>query len=148
MSELVDRYSTEQGADHHHRALLVGLFVLDFLTIHPFVDGNGRLSRLLGTRLLSEAGYGVGRYVSLEGLVYERRDDYDDALAASTAGWQDGAHDPWPWLGFLVDVLADAYEAFAACVADHRSGVTSSPATGTTQLPNQTLGEPKLNNRR
>jgi Fic family protein len=90
MSELVDRYSTEQGADHH-RALLVGLFVLDFLTIHPFVDGNGRLSRLLGTRLLSEAGYGVGRYVSLEGLVYERRDDYDDALAASTAGWQDGA---------------------------------------------------------
>ncbi len=102
----------------------MGLFALDFLTIHPFVDGNGRLSRLLSTRLLSEVGYGVGRYVSLEGLIYERRDAYYDALAASTAGWQDGMHDPWPWLSFFVEVLADAYEIFAARVADQRSGTT------------------------
>ena len=124
MSELVDRYCIEQGTGRNHRALLVGLFALDFLTIHPFVDGNGRLSRLLSTRLLSQAGYGVGRYVSLEGVIYERRDAYYDALAASTAGWQDGAHDPWPWLKFFVDVVADAYEAFAARAADHRSGTT------------------------
>jgi Fic family protein len=124
MSELVDRHRAEQGAGRHHEALLVGLFALDFLTIHPFIDGNGRLSRLLSTRLLSEVGYGVGRYVSLEGLVYERRDAYYDALAASTAGWQDGTHDPWPWLRFFVDLVADAYEAFAARAADHRSGIT------------------------
>jgi Fic family protein len=124
MSELVDRYRAEQGSGRHHRALLVGLFALDFLTIHPFVDGNGRLSRLLSTRLLSEVGYGVGRYVSLEGLIYERRDAYYDALAASTVGWQDGSHDPWPWLSFFVEVIAHAYETFAARAADHRSGVT------------------------
>src|SRR5216683_1314366 len=124
ISELVDRYSIEQGTGRHHRVLLVGLFALDFLTVHPFVDGNGRLSRLLSTRLLSQAGYGVGRYVSLEGLIYERRDDYYDALAASTAGWQDSTHDPWPWLCFFVDVVADAYEALAVRAADHRSGVS------------------------
>ena len=124
MSELVDRYRAEQSSGRHHRALLVGLFALDFLTIHPFVDGNGRLSRLLSTRLLSEVGYGVGRYVSLEGLIYERRDAYYDALAGSTVGWQDGSHDPWPWLSFFVEVVAHAYETFAARAADHRSGVT------------------------
>lgn len=124
MSELVDRYRAEQGSGRHHRALLAGLFALDFLTIHPFVDGNGRLSRLLSTRLLAENGYGVGRYVSLEGLIYERRDAYYDALAGSTAGWQDGCHDPWPWLSFFVEVVAHAYETFAARAADHRSGVT------------------------
>lgn len=124
MSELVDRYCIEQGTGRYHRVLLVGLFALDFLTIHPFVDGNGRLSRLLSTRLLSQAGYGVGRYVSLEGVIYERRDAYYDALAASTAGWQDSTHDVWPWLSFFVDVLADAYVAFAARATDHRSGMT------------------------
>jgi Fic family protein len=121
-ADLADRYRAEQDGGHHHHALLVGLFALDFLTIHPFADGNGRLARLLSTRLLSEVGYGVGRYVSLEGLLYERRDAYYDALAASTAGWHDGTHDPWPWLGFFVDVLAGAYESFAARAADRRSG--------------------------
>jgi Fic family protein len=124
VSELVDRYCIEQGTGRHHRVLLVGLFALDFLTIHPFVDGNGRLSRLLTTRLLSQVGYGVGRYVSLEGLIYERRDAYYDALGASTAGWQDGTHNPWPWLSLFVDVVADAYEALAARAAAHRSGIT------------------------
>jgi hypothetical protein len=123
-SDLVDRYGFEQETGRHHRVLLVGLFALDFLTIHPFVDGNGRLSRLLSTRLLSQVGYDVGRYVSLEGVIYGRRDAYYDALAASTAGWQEGTHDPWPWLRFFVDVIAEAYEAFAARAADHRSGVT------------------------
>jgi Fic family protein len=124
MAELADRYRAEQHGGHHHHALLVGLFALDFLTIHPFADGNGRLARLLSTRLLSQVGYGVGRYVSLEGLLYERRDAYYDALAASTVGWHDGTHDPWPWLGFFVDVLADAYELFAARATDRRSGVS------------------------
>lgn len=123
-SELVARYLAARPLGEHHRILLAGLFTLDFLTIHPFTDGNGRISRLLSTRLLSEAGYGVGRYVSLEGLIYERRDAYYDALGASTGRWHEGVHDPWPWLRFFVEVIADAYEAFARRAADHRSGVT------------------------
>lgn len=127
LSELVDRYGAAQLAGHHHPALLAGLFALDFLTIHPFVDGNGRVSRLLSTHLLAEVGYGIGRYVSLEGLVYGRRDAYYDALGASTAGWQDGTHDPWPWLRFFVEVVADAYEVFTARAAN--AGTRSSAGT-------------------
>ncbi len=103
VTELIERYLAAVGGDHHP-VLLDGLFMLDFLTIHPFVDGNGRVSRLLTTRLLSETGYGVGRYISIEGLVYVWRDDYYDALAASTARWHEGSHDPWPWLRFFVGV--------------------------------------------
>jgi Fic family protein len=124
LSELIDRYRAEQVAGHHHRVLIAGLFALDFLTIHPFVDGNGRLSRLLSTYQLSDVGYSVGRYVSLEQLVYQRRDAYYDALGASTIGWQNGTHDPWPWLEFFVDHIADAYELFGARAADHRSGIS------------------------
>jgi Fic family protein len=123
-SELVARYLAARTSGDYHSILLAGLFTLDFLTIHPFTDGNGRISRLLSTRLLSEADYRVGRYVSLEGLIYGRRDAYYDALGASTGGWHEGAHDPWPWLSFFVDVIADAYETFARRAADHRSGVT------------------------
>lgn len=122
--ELIERYLAAVAAGDHHPALLDGLFVLDFLTVHPFVDGNGRVSRLLTTRLLSETGYGVGRYISIEGLVYERRDAYYDALDASTDGWHEGDHDPWPWLRFFVDVLADAYQRFAARAEGRRSGET------------------------
>lgn len=124
LAELVERYLECQEGGRHHHVLVAGLFVLDFLTIHPFVDGNGRLARLLSTFLLAESGYGIGRYVSLEGLVYERRDDYYESLASSTAGWHEGVHDPWPWLAFFVDVLADGYETFARRAAEHRSGAT------------------------
>lgn len=124
VSELVERYGIERYGDRHHRVLLVGLFVLDFLVIHPFVDGNGRVSRLLASHLLSDAGYGVGRYVSIESLTYARRDDYYEALAASASGWHESAHDPWPWLKLFVETVAEAYEAFAERAADHRSGAT------------------------
>ena len=124
LTELTDRGRLAAAAGLHHRVLLAGLFALDFLTIHPFVDGNGRLSRLLSTYQLVQAGYGVGRYVSLERLVYDRRDEYYDALGASTGGWHQSAHDPWPWLSFFVDILASAYEDFATRAAEHRSGVT------------------------
>lgn len=77
------------------------------------MDGNRRTSRLLGRRLLTWVGYGVGRYASLEGLVYEGRDAYYDALAASTTGRQHTTHDPWPWLGSLSRWPAEAYETVA-----------------------------------
>ena len=84
-------------------------FVLDFLCIHPFRDGNGRISRLLTLLALYQHGYEVGRYVSLERLVEESRDDYYDVLQRSSDGWHDGKHDLEPWLHFFLGQTRRAY---------------------------------------
>lgn len=111
-AELVERYLAERQADHHHPLLLVGLAILDFLVIHPFEDGNGRIARILTNALLDDAGYGVARYVSLEQLVASTEQEYYASLLASTHGWHDARHDPWPWLGYFVHQVADAYALF------------------------------------
>jgi Fic family protein len=71
----------------------------------PFEDGNGRVARVLTNALLAEVGYGVARYVSLEQLIAESADDYYATLLASTHGWHQSAHDPWPWLRYVVGLL-------------------------------------------
>lgn len=119
--ELIDRYRDAMTAKTHHPVLLVGLFVLDLLTIHPFADGNGRVVRALTNALLDDAGYTVGKYVSLEQLIAETADDYYEALLKSTHGWHERANDPWPWLIYFVDVLARAYERFEQGAAADRS---------------------------
>jgi len=96
----------------HHRLLVIGAYVLDFLCIHPFLDGNGRMSRLLTTMLLYRAGYGVGRYVSLERVIEGSKDGYYGALRASSNAWHEGAHDPWPWLSYFLGTVTAAYGAF------------------------------------
>lgn len=106
--------------------LLVGLFILDLLIIHPFDDGNGRVARALTNALLAEAGYGVGRYVSLEQLIAESADDYYQALLDSTHDWNDHANDPLPWLAYFTNLLARGYGRFAEGVATDRSGGTKS----------------------
>ena len=89
--------------------VLVPLVILDFLCIHPFPDGNGRMARLLTLQLLYHFDYQVGRYVSLERIIEESRDTYYEALARSSRGWHDHAHDPHPWLGYFWGVLIRAY---------------------------------------
>ena len=123
-AELVDRYREAVATGRHHPVLLVGLFVLDLLTIHPFTDGNGRVVRALTNGLLDEAGYTVGRYVSLEQLIAESADDYYAALLASTHGWHEQTNDPWPWLAYFVGVLARGYQRFEKRAASHRSSST------------------------
>lgn len=110
--ELVDRYNDAVRDATFHPVLLIGLFILDLLTIHPFDDGNGRVARALTNALLVDAGYGVGRYVSLEQLIAETADDYYASLLASTHGWHENQHDPWPWLSYFVGRLTAAYDRF------------------------------------
>jgi Fic family protein len=105
----------------YHPVLLIGLFVLDLLTIHPFADGNGRVVRAVTNALLEDAGYGVGRYVSLEQIIAGTADDYDEALLRSTHGWHDRSHDPWPWLTYFVSTLSTAYDTFEARASSDRS---------------------------
>ena len=125
-TELLDRYHEAMVSRRHHPVLLVGLFILDLLTIHPFTDGNGRVARVLTNALLAECDYGVGRYVSLEQLIAESADSYYQSLLESTHGWHEQTNDPWPWLAYLVDVLARAYARFGEAVAEGRTAGTKS----------------------
>jgi Fic family protein len=113
VDDLIKRYEQAVAAGVHHPVLLSGLFVLDFLVIHPFEDGNGRVARLLTGAMLSEHGYTVGRYVSLEQAIAESADAYYQALLDSTNGWHEGTADPWPWLGYFTSMIAGAYAVFA-----------------------------------
>lgn len=121
-AELLARYRDERDADRHHPLLLVGLAVLDLLVIHPFEDGNGRVARILTNALLDDAGYGVARYVSLEQLVGDSADGYYAALLASTHHWHEGRHDPWPWLGYFITQLGEAYTLFGQRAAATTGG--------------------------
>jgi len=85
---------------------------LDFLCIHPFRDGNGRVSRLLLLLQCYHLGYEVGRYISLERLIEENKDRYYETLAQSSEGWHEGKHDPWPYINYLLFILKLAYREF------------------------------------
>lgn len=122
LDELVERYRLERERDAHHPLLLVGLAVLDLLVVHPFDDGNGRVARIVTSALLADAGYGVARYVSVEQLVADASEDYYASLLASTHGWHEGEHDPWPWLRYLVARVAQAYELFAERATSTQGG--------------------------
>jgi Fic family protein len=84
-------------------------FVLDFLCIHPFRDGNGRVSRLLMLLLTYQAGAEVGRYVSLERLIEQNKQRYYKTLERSSLGWHEGKHNPWPFVNYVLWILKEAY---------------------------------------
>ncbi len=119
-----------QAADSQvaHPLVLLAAFILDLLAIHPFEDGNGRVSRLLTTHELLRLGYGVARYVSVEQRIYETRDGYYETLEASQRGWHDGRHTIWPWVTYLATVLAGAYRDFEERVAAERGTTSMSKA--------------------
>jgi Fic family protein len=124
VDDLIERYKQAVAGGEHHPVLLSGLFIHDLLVIHPFEDGNGRVARLLTGAMLSEHGYTVGRYVSLEQAIAESADTYYQALLDSTHGWHEGTADPWPWLGYFTSVLAGAYAVFAG-----RAAAAQTPGT-------------------
>lgn len=93
--------------------VLIAAFVFDFLCIHPFRDGNGRVSRLLTHLLLAQSGYTVGRWISLERLIEESKETYYEVLKKSSKGWHEGAHDLMPWINYFLHTLRIAYKEFA-----------------------------------
>ena len=92
--------------------LIVATFVFDFLCVHPFRDGNGRVSRLATTLLLKTHGFEVVRYVSLERLVEERKDEYYSILRTCSDGWHDGKNEIVPWWNYFLGVLRSGYREF------------------------------------
>ena len=115
--ELVGRYEQALSDTRLPPVLLLGALILDFLAIHPFQDGNGRVARLLTANELLRHGFAVTRYVSIEQHVFETKHSYYSALRASQANWHEGGHDVWPWIGYLLRVLSDAYSDFESRVA-------------------------------
>lgn len=98
--------------------ILIATFALDFLCIHPFPDGNGRMARLLTLLLLYQSEYTVGRYISLEKIVEETREQYYDTLYKSSQGWHDGKQDLIPWIEYFLTVILKAYHRFEERVGD------------------------------
>ena len=92
--------------------LIIPMFILDFLCIHPFRDGNGRMSRLLTLLLLYQAGYYVGKYISIEKLIERTKDSYYEELQASSMGWHEEANDYAPFVKYLLGVIVASYREF------------------------------------
>jgi len=109
--------------------LAAAALVLDFLCIHPFRDGNGRVSRLLTLLALYQHGYEVGRYISLERLVEESKEDYYEVLRQSSDRWHDGRHDLLPWINYFLTVVRRAGLLF-----EQRAGQIKSPRGAKTAL--------------
>jgi fido (protein-threonine AMPylation protein) len=93
--------------------VLLAALNLDFLCIHPFRDGNGRASRLLLLLTAYHCGLEVGRYISLERLIEDNKERYYETLKQSSQGWHEGRHDPWPYVGYLLFIIKQAYDEFA-----------------------------------
>ncbi len=109
IAHLHRRYTAEIAEGLANPLVLIALYVLDFLCIHPFADGNGRMARLLTVLLLYRHGYEVARWISIEQLYERTKDSYYDTLYQSSQGWHDSRHDPMPWIGYFLSVIQAAY---------------------------------------
>ncbi len=114
--EAIDRicesYNRMIDAQEIDPLILIPAFIHDFLCIHPFNDGNGRMSRLLTTLLLYRSGYVVGRYISLESKIAKNKGLYYDALEECQKGWHEGMEDISPFIKYLLSTILAAYRDF------------------------------------
>jgi len=129
MRELVKTWNETLEEKQAHPLVAMTALNLDFLCIHPFRDGNGRVSRLLLLLMCYQLGFEVGRYISLERLIEENKDRYYETLEESSQGWHDGKHDPWPFINYLLFILKQAYREF-----EERVGQLSSPRGSKTEM--------------
>lgn len=92
--------------------ILTSAFILDFLSIHPFNDGNGRMARILTLLLLYKFGYEVGRFISLEKIIEQTKEQYYSTLHQSSEGWHEGEHNLLPWTEYFLGIIIAAYRDF------------------------------------
>jgi Fic family protein len=112
MTDTIARYRTALDQHLADPLVLVPLVILDFLCVHPFPDGNGRIARLLTLQLLYHADYAVGRFISLERIFEESKESYYETLEASSQRWRKAAHNIAPWLDYFWGALLRAYKEF------------------------------------
>ncbi len=112
VDSLCSEYSKALSDGGVEPLILIPIFVLDFLCIHPFNDGNGRMSRLLTTLLLYRCGYYIGKYISIENKIEKTKHEYYDALQSSSLGWSDDNNDPSEFIEYFLSVVLAAYRDF------------------------------------
>lgn len=127
ITEMITQYRRAVDQNLADPLVLVPLVVLDFLCIHPFSDGNGRVARLLTLMLLYQFDYRVGRFISLERVFEESKESYYETLELSSKGWHEGLHDVQPWLDYFWGAMLRAYKEFEERVGtiDNRRGSKS-----------------------
>lgn len=113
MERLTTAFNEAVRADTYDPLLLIPIFILDFLCIHQFNDGNGRMSRLLTQLLLYRAGYLAGKYISLELKIEKTKDRYYEALQESSMGWHEGSNTCLPFVRYFLEILLAAYREFS-----------------------------------
>lgn len=124
VENLCSTYRSAIQAQRYDPLLLSMLFVFDFVSIHPFNDGNGRMSRLITVLLLERCGYEVPRYISIEKLIEQSKESYYEALATSSQEWDAGGNDASPFIRYMLGIVVKAYRELFDRVAD-QSGTTS-----------------------
>ena len=112
MDRICEEYNRVIGNMEVEPLIAIPVFIHDFLCIHPFNDGNGRMSRLLTTLLLYRNGFYVGKYISLEAKIAKNKDLYYNALSLSQEGWHEGTDDPLPFIKYLLGTILAAYKDF------------------------------------
>ena len=112
LDRICEEYNRVIGNMELEPLIAIPIFIHDFLCIHPFNDGNGRMSRLLTTLLLYRNGFYVGKYISLEAKIAKNKDLYYDALAQAQTGWHEGIEDVVPFIKYLLGTILAAYKDF------------------------------------
>jgi Fic family protein len=135
MKELIDKWEQSLLERWVQPLIVMAAFNLDFLCIHPFRDGNGRVSRLLLLLQCYHLGYEVGRYISIERLIEENKERYYQTLEQSSQRWHEGKHDPWPYVNFVLYTLKTAYKEF-----EERVKQVTSPKGAKTELVMSAIG--------
>ncbi len=114
MKNLCDEYEFALTDPEMDPLVLTSVFILDFLCIHPFNDGNGRMSRLLTLLLLYRDGYTVGKYISIEKLISDSKETYYEVLQESSDGWHENKNDYAPFVRYMLGIIAAAYREFSS----------------------------------
>src|SRR5665648_479014 len=127
VDRLTNTFVEAINTEKYDPLLLIPMFILDFLCIHPFHDGNGRISRLLTLLLLYRSGYIAGKYISVEMIIEKTKETYYDALLDSSANWYDGKNTYFLFVKYSLEVIFSAYKEFAARVEFIQDGSLSKP---------------------
>ena len=112
LNRICEEYNRVIGNMEVEPLIAIPIFIHDFLCIHPFNDGNGRMSRLLTTLLLYRSGFYVGKYISLEAKIAKNKDLYYSALNQSQDGWHEGCEDALPFIKYFLGIVLSAYRDF------------------------------------